>query len=53
MDKKFSGQAAIANLRYKRKLNEGVVVEASVGASVSGAGGKNFRPWQFRIASID
>lgn len=51
--KKFSGQAAIANLRYKRKLNEGVVVEASVGASVSGAGGKNFRPWQFRIASID
>lgn len=48
--KKFGGLAVISKMQYKRNLNDGVIVEANVGAAVRGGNGKDFRPWSFRLA---
>lgn len=48
--KKFGGLAVISKMQYKRNLNDGVIVEANVGAAVRGSNGKEFRPWTFRLA---
>lgn len=49
--KKFSGLSVIAKMKHNCTL-DGVIIEASVGATVKGAGDKPFRPWQFKIARL-